>query len=142
VTIGRPIANYRVFLLDERLEPVPPGEKGEICIAGDGVARGYLNRPELQNEKFVTTDKLTGVPVRLYRTADLGRFNADGEIEYLGRSDDQVKLRGYRIELSEIEAVLLQCPGVLAAAAALHPETQRIAAYIVPSSETSPTALS
>ncbi len=132
VTIGRPIANYRVYLLDERLQPVPPGAEGEICIGGEGVARGYLNRPELQKEKFVLADKLGGPPERLYRTADLGRFNSDGEIEYLGRSDEQVKLRGYRIELAEIESLLMQCRGVLAAAVALHRETQQLAAYVVP----------
>jgi len=132
VTIGRPIANYKVYLLDELLEPVPPGAEGEICIGGEGVARGYLNRPELQEEKFVTAGALGGPPVRLYRTGDLGRFTPEGEIEYLGRADGQVKLRGYRVELSEIEAVLMQCPGVLAAAAALHAGTQQLAAYIVP----------
>ena len=138
VTIGRPIANYKVFLLGENLEPVAGGAEGEICIAGEGVARGYLYRPELDLEKFVTTDKLTGKPLRLYRTADLARWTPAGELEYLGRADDQIKLRGYRIELSEIEAVLMQCPGVLAAAAAPHRESQRIAAYIVPSSRIKP----
>jgi non-ribosomal peptide synthetase-like protein len=132
VTIGKPIANYGVYLLNEKLEPVESGQEGEICIAGEGIARGYLNRPEAEKEKFVVTDKLTGAPLRLYRSADLGRYNAEGEIEYLGRADDQVKLRGFRIELAEIEAVLLQGEGVLAAAAALHTPTQQIAAYIVP----------
>lgn len=131
VTIGRPVANYKVYLLDEHLAPVPLGAEGEICIGGEGVARGYLNRPELQKEKFVLMDTLDGPPARLYRSADLGRFTPDGEIEYLGRTDDQVKLRGYRIELREIEAVLMQCPGVLAAAAALHKPAQQLAAYVV-----------
>lgn len=138
VTIGRPIANTRVFLLDERLEPVPQGAEGEICIAGEGVARGYLDRPELQEEKFVVTDKPTGAPLRLYRTGDLARLTPEGELDYLGRSDGQVKLRGYRIELAEVESVLMQCPGVLAAAAAAHPQTQRIAAYIVPRADPRP----
>jgi non-ribosomal peptide synthetase-like protein len=138
VTIGRPIANYRIFLLDERLEPVAPGAEGEICIGGEGVARGYLNRPRLQQEKFIVTDKPTGRALRLYRTGDLARLTPEGELDYLGRADDQVKLRGYRIELSEIESVLMQCPGVLAAAAAVHRQTQRIAAYIVPRAERGP----
>ena len=132
VTIGRPIDNYRVFLLDERLEPVPQGAAGEMCIAGEGVARGYLNRPQLQKEKFIVTDKPTGIPLRLYRTGDMARLTPEGELDYVGRTDDQVKIRGYRVELSEIEAALLQCPGVLAAAASLHRPTQRIAAYVVP----------
>ncbi len=134
VTIGRPIANYKVFLLDAQLKPVLPGSEGEICIGGEGVARGYLNRPELQKEKFVLADTPDGPAMGLYRSGDLGRFTSDGEIEYLGRTDDQVKLRGYRIELSEIEAVLMQCPGVLAAAAALYAPTQQLAAYVVPAS--------
>ena len=132
VTIGRPIGNYRVFLLDESGEPVALGEPGELCIAGAGVARGYLNRPELEREKFVVNDRLTGAPLRLYRTADLARFAPDGALEFLGRTDDQVKLRGHRVELSEIAAVLSECPDVLAAAASVHAETQRVAAYAVP----------
>ncbi len=132
VTIGRPITNYSVFLLDENLAPVPPGATGEICIAGEGVARGYLNRPETEKEKFVVAEPIAAQPLRLYRTADLGRYTTEGELEYLGRADDQVKLRGFRIELAEIDAVLLQGKGVLAAAAALYAPTQQIAAYIVP----------
>ncbi len=131
VTIGRPIANYRVFLLDERGEPVPPGEAGELCIGGAGVARGYLNRPELTREKFVVNDRLDAAPLRLYRTADLARFAPDGELEYLGRGDDQVKIRGYRVELAEIDAALARCPGVLAGAAAVHAATQGVAAFVV-----------
>ena len=138
VTIGRPIANTKVFLLDESGRSVPPGAKGEICVGGEGVARGYLNRPELQKEKFITTETLTGRPLRLYRTGDLARFTSEWDLEYLGRMDDQVKVRGFRIELSEIEAVLAECPGVLAAAASVHEPTQRIAAYIVPRSDQKP----
>ncbi|MFF7631744.1 Pls/PosA family non-ribosomal peptide synthetase [Kitasatospora sp. NPDC008050] len=108
VTIGTPLPSYRVYLLDEKLRPVPEGESGEICIGGPGVAIGYLNRPELTAEKFVTN------PVahdreqspRIYRTGDLGRRTPTGEIEFLGRIDTQVKIRGYRIELAEIEEVL------------------------------------
>ncbi len=131
VTIGKPIANTKIFLLSETGQSVPRGTPGEICVGGEGVSRGYLNRPELEKEKFITTDVLTGSPLRLYRTGDQARFNAEGDLEYLGRLDDQVKIRGFRIELSEIEAVIAQYPGVLAAAATVHPSTQRIAAYII-----------
>ncbi|HEX4046893.1 MAG TPA: amino acid adenylation domain-containing protein, partial [Elusimicrobiota bacterium] len=131
VTIGRPIANCRVFLLDESGEPVAPGQPGELCVGGAGVARGYLNRPELTREKFVVNERLTGAPLRLYRTADLARFSPDGELEYLGRGDDQVKLRGYRVELAEIDGALARCPGVLAGAAAVHAPTQVLAAFVV-----------
>jgi non-ribosomal peptide synthetase-like protein len=132
VTIGRPIVGARVFVLDETLAPAAPGAEGEICIAGGGVARGYLNRPELEREKFVVTDRATGAPLRLYRTGDLARWNVDGELEYRGRADGQVKIRGYRVELAEIEAALSDSPDVLAAAAAVHSESQRVAAYVVP----------
>jgi non-ribosomal peptide synthetase-like protein len=138
VTIGRPIAGYQVYLLDPDLAPVPPGEPGELCIGGDGVARGYLNRPELEQAKFVVTAKPTGTALRLYRSGDRARQLPDGNLEYLGRTDDQVKVRGFRIELSEIEAVLLQCPGVLAAAVTVHGASQRLAAYIVPRSDLRP----
>ncbi len=131
VTIGRPIANAQVFLLDDKLSLVVDGAEGELCIAGQGVARGYLNRPELDAEKFVVTDRPTGKPLRLYRTGDLARWTKDGELEYLGRADDQVKVRGYRVELSEVEAALMRCPGVQAAAVRLEPEGQRLAAFVV-----------
>ena len=105
VTIGRPLPTYRVYLLDQNLRPVAPGKVGEICISGPGVARGYLNREDLTREKFVKHPE--NPHERLYRTGDLGRFNEEGEIEFLGRIDTQVKIRGYRIELSEIESVIL-----------------------------------
>ncbi|HEX3605708.1 MAG TPA: Pls/PosA family non-ribosomal peptide synthetase [Candidatus Dormibacteraeota bacterium] len=108
VTIGRPLPTYRIHILDERLQPVAPGETGEICIGGPGVALGYVHRPDLTRDRFVATpiaaDRATAP--RLYRTGDLGRFTPGGEIEYLGRIDTQVKIRGYRIELGEIEAVI------------------------------------
>jgi non-ribosomal peptide synthetase-like protein len=104
---------------------------GEICIAGEGVARGYLNRPELDAEKFILV-RIGSETLRAYRTGDLARKTPDGEFEYLGRADSQVKIRGYRVELEEIEAVLAEQPGVLAAAAAVHAESQRVAAYAVP----------
>lgn len=132
VTIGMPIPNYATFIVGEDLCCLPPGEVGELCIGGLGVSRGYLNRDELNAEKFINlTLPLSQEQTRVYRTGDLARYDGQGNIEYLGRGDDQVKLRGYRIELSEIEALLLQCPGVLAAAAVLYEEKQQLAAFVV-----------
>ncbi|MFD9789951.1 amino acid adenylation domain-containing protein [Streptomyces sp. NPDC059070] len=101
ITIGRPLANTEVLILDERLRPVAEGEPGELCIAGAGLAKGYVNRPELTAEKFVAHPLVAGA--RLYRTGDLARWNEDGEIDYLGRLDFQVKIRGNRVELGDIE---------------------------------------
>jgi arthrofactin-type cyclic lipopeptide synthetase C len=110
VPIGRPIANTRVYLLDDRLEPVPCGSVGEIYIGGVGVARGYLRRPGLTAQCFIASPFVRGD--RLYKTGDLGRYRADGNIEFVGRNDFQVKIRGYRIELGEIEARLAEHPQV------------------------------
>ncbi len=111
IPIGRPLANTRVYLLDEALRPVPPGAAGEIHIEGIGLARGYLNAPELTAERFIPNP--FGEPgSRLYKTGDLGRWNADDQIEYLGRSDQQVKWRGFRIDLGEVEHALRRCQGV------------------------------
>ena len=131
VTIGRAISQTQIHLMNGDGHAAPPGKPGEIYISGAGVARGYLNRPDLQNEKFIVTDILTGKPMRFYRTGDLGRFTEEGELIFLGRIDDQVKVRGFRIELSEIEAALALHSGILAAAVAVDPQTQRLAAYIV-----------
>ncbi len=136
VTIGKPLPGYTIELLDEHRNPVPDGDPGEICIGGAGVARGYLGMPELTRERFFTSDLngATGRSSWTYRSGDVGRRNADGEIEFLGRVDCQVKLRGFRIELTEIESVLLESPGVLACAVALredHPNLPQLVAYVV-----------
>ncbi|MEE8304638.1 MAG: amino acid adenylation domain-containing protein, partial [Candidatus Tectomicrobia bacterium] len=111
IPIGRPIANMRVYLLDAHGQPVPIGVPGELYIGGDGLARGYLHRPDLTDERFVRP-AFSDVGTRLYRTGDLARYLPDGNIEFLGRIDHQIKIRGYRVELEEIEAVLAQHPAV------------------------------
>ncbi|MFE2499258.1 Pls/PosA family non-ribosomal peptide synthetase [Streptomyces scopuliridis] len=118
VTIGRPLPTYSVVLLDEQLRPVADGETGEICIGGPGVADGYVGRPELTAARFVE-HPLAPRGGRLYRTGDLGRMTRDGEVEFLGRADDEVKIRGYRVDLGEIDSVLLEDPGVAEAVTAL-----------------------
>ena len=105
IAIGRPIANTQIYVVDAELRPVPVGVPGELCIAGDGVARGYLNRPELTAEHFVDNPFGTDQSM-LYRTGDLARYLSDGQIQCLGRNDNQIKIHGYRIELGEIETAL------------------------------------
>ncbi|PHM47443.1 Amino acid adenylation [Xenorhabdus miraniensis] len=113
IPIGRPISNTQIYILDKHGQPVPLGVTGEIHIAGMGVARGYLNRPELTAERFLIDPFSSEPDARMYKTGDLGRWLPDGNIEYIGRNDFQVKLRGFRIEPGEIETQLRQCPGVL-----------------------------
>ena len=131
--IGKPISNTQIYLLDEYLNPVPVGMRGQIFVGGDGLARGYLNHPEMTEESFVTNWLAPERSPRLYRTGDLGRFRKNGEIEYLGRVDSQVKLRGLRIELREIEAVLANHTGVRDAVVMVagEAEQQKLVAYLV-----------
>ncbi|MEH2050562.1 amino acid adenylation domain-containing protein [Nostoc sp.] len=158
ISIGRPIDNTQIYILDQNLQPVPVGVPGELHIGGAGLARGYLNRPELTQEKFIPnpfqrgrgqgaggrgeTENQFSNSERLYKTGDLARYLPDGSIEYLGRIDNQVKIRGFRIELGEIEAALSQHPHVQASyviAREDNPSDKRIVAYIVPQPQVTPT---
>lgn len=133
VPIGRPIANTRIYLLDDKLRPVPVGVAGELYIAGDAVARGYLNRFDLTAEKFIPDPYGCKPGALMYRSGDLARYLPDGEIEFLGRVDQQVKLRGQRIELGEIEAALDQHSLILLSAVILHKDfrgEQRLVAFV------------
>ena len=135
VSIGRPISNAQVYILDQYLQPVPIGVPGEMHIGGAGLARGYWQRPELTNAKFIPNPFEELGNSKLYKTGDLARFRANGSLEYLGRVDNQVKIRGFRIELGEIETVLRQHPQVLQSVAIAHedvPGQKRLVAYIVP----------
>ena len=136
ITIGKPLPTYQVYILDEDLEIVAPRVEGEIHIGGICLARGYANRPDLTAEKFIPNPFIFDPDIsdRLYKTGDLGIWTEDGEIQFLGRIDGQIKLRGFRIELSEIESVIMQCLGVSAAVVAVKQvvEIDRLIAYLVP----------
>ena len=134
ISIGCPLANTQLYILDSHLQPVPIGISGELYIGGEGLARGYLNRPDLTAEKFISNPFSPNPKSRLYKTGDLARYLPDGHIEYLGRIDYQIKLRGFRIELGEIETVLLQHPGVKEAVVIVREDTPNqtsLVGYIV-----------
>jgi amino acid adenylation domain-containing protein len=134
-SIGRPMANTRIYILDDRMGPVPIGVPGEICIGGPNVARGYIGRETLNRERFVPL-RLEGIPAdRIYRTGDRGRYLPDGNIKFLGRIDAQVKIRGYRVEPEGVNAVLLAHPDVSDAAVVTReeiPGDKRLVAYASP----------
>jgi amino acid adenylation domain-containing protein len=134
ISVGRPIANTLIRVLDKAGEPLPIGAVGEICIGGDGLARGYRNLPEMTAERFVPDHGSTQPGARLYRTGDLGRWGADGKLYHLGRMDHQVKIRGFRIELGEIEATIADHPDVrqvVVVGREPHAGDQRLVAYLV-----------
>jgi amino acid adenylation domain-containing protein len=143
VSIGRPIANTEIYILDKVMQPVPVGVAGELLIGGDGLAKGYFKRPELTGEKFIPHPFSQDQKARLYRTGDLVRYRPNGDIEFLGRIDHQIKIRGFRIELGEIEAVLRQYPGVNETVVVAREDLSgdpRLVAYLVPGLQPAPAA--
>jgi amino acid adenylation domain-containing protein len=148
-SIGRPIVNTQIYILDAHLQPLPIGITGELYISGDGLAQGYLNRPDLTAERFIPNpfnsyrDKTFRIST-IYKTGDLACYQPDGNIEFLGRLDDQVKIRGFRIELGEIEAVLTQHPAVRETVVITTEKVsgdKRLVAYIVPAQNITPTII-
>jgi acyl transferase domain-containing protein/glutamate-1-semialdehyde aminotransferase len=136
--IGKPIDNVNIHVVDEQLKPVANGEQGELCISGISLAYGYLNRPELTAEKFVDWTDANGNPTRIYRSGDLGRYLPDGNIEYFGRLDTQVKIRGNRVEVGEIEVLLNQLDGISQSVVIARedvPGQKRLVAYLIASGE-------
>ena len=143
IPIGRPIANTQVYILDEEMNPLAPGQTGELYAAGDGVARGYFNDPAATAERFLANPFAVDSTERLYRTGDLGRWREDGVIEFMGRIDNQVKILGHRVEPEEIETVLRMNPGVSQVCVisdAGEDGTKRLVAYYVSSSEDTPSS--
>jgi amino acid adenylation domain-containing protein len=141
ISIGRPIANTEIYILDGHMQPVPFGVPGELHIGGAGLARGYFNRPELTEERFIRHPFSADSKARLYKTGDLARYRSDGNIECLGRLDHQVKIRGFRIELGEIEAVTREHPNISDAVVVAredNPGERRLVAYIVASGDAAP----
>ncbi|MCY7347740.1 MAG: amino acid adenylation domain-containing protein [Pyrinomonadaceae bacterium] len=142
VPAGHPIGNTKIYLLDENLHPVPFGATGEIYIGGAGVGRGYLNQTDLTAEKFIADPFGSGSNAKLYKTGDFGRYSRNGQIEFLGRIDNQVKIRGHRVELGAIEAALRQMESVHEAVVALKTDAQngsKLVAYVVPKTANAPT---
>jgi acyl-CoA synthetase (AMP-forming)/AMP-acid ligase II len=136
-SIGRPISNVQVYILDDQLQPVAKGEIGQLYIGGDGVGRGYRNHPSMTEEKFIPDPFGGSASGRLYKTGDLGRFTSNGEIDFLGRLDEQIKIRGHRVEPNEIANALDQNPLVAASAVVARDAVggeKRLVAYVVPAS--------
>ncbi|MFI1831619.1 condensation domain-containing protein, partial [Streptomyces sp. NPDC020412] len=142
-TIGHPLPNAHLYVLDAQLRLAPPEVAGELYVAGSGLARGYLNRPALSADRFVA-DPYGPAGARMYRTGDLARWTNDGTLQYLGRTDHQVKIRGFRIELGEIEAALTKHPHVAHAAVHTHTDASgipQLAAYLVPATGRTPNTI-
>jgi amino acid adenylation domain-containing protein len=141
ILIGRPVANNRLYILDPERELIPTGSVGELYIGGDGLAQGYLNRPDITAERFITHEFAPGQSERLYRTGDLARYTRDGRIEFMGRVDQQIKIRGVRVELGEIEVVLREHPDIRDAVVVVQEDEaddKRLVAYVIASVDPAP----